>query len=125
MQTASITIQASVVDGGETKALSSAVTFQAYDVASSKQDIGNTYETILTIIPSVAAIIYNPSDVDVSLRLTPVSGDYIFYNIVAGGIFVLPRFTANNSGQTVMTAIASADARTASGTATLEICSIF
>jgi hypothetical protein len=121
-----ITTSASVDDAGQVRALTSSEVIEAASVVNGSQDIGNTYEPIAQAQTSTyGCIIYNTGAVDVSIRATLLdftTNEYIFYNVIPGGIIFVPFLVDNDAG--AVTKVQLIDARTASGTATLEYCLI-
>jgi hypothetical protein len=128
MSTATITFSASVVADGETKTIGSTGTLTVDSVLTGKQTVGNTYETLALLDSKNAiVIIYNPSANDVSVRVTidhSVTNQYFFYNVIAGGIFVVPRLHVTDVSKTksVVAQISAIGARTSAGTADIEYC---
>jgi len=111
---------------GETKTIGSTASFTVSSIQTGKQTIGNTYEVLATRVPAnTTIIIYNPSTVDVAVRLSLDfynTTEYIIYNVIAGGLFVVPRQHITDIGPFVATNITDLRARTSSGTADIEYC---
>lgn len=126
MATATLTFSASMVADGETKTIGSTASFTVSAIQSGKQTVGNAYEVLATQLPeNTTVIIYNPSTVDVAVRLTLESYTtklYASYNVIAGGLFVVPRQHITDTGTFLASRIDALHARTDSGTADLEYC---
>ena len=126
MATATLTFSASMEADGETKTIGSTASLTVSAIQSGKQTIGNSYETLATLLPeNTTVIIYNPSTVDVSVRLkleSYTTKAYAMYNVIAGGLFVVPRQHITDTGTFLASRIDALDARTDSGTANVEYC---
>lgn len=111
---------------GETKTIGSTASLSVSSIQSGKQTVGNVYEVLATQLPeNTTVIIYNPSTVDVAVRLTLESyttKPYATYNVIAGGLFVVPRQHITDTGTFLASRIDSLHARTDSGTANIEYC---
>lgn len=125
MALASINFSASVVDGTETKTITSNGSVSCRALTSGTQTVGNTYEAFATNVTPGAAtvIVYNTGTVDVSIRIATASAaaasDYQFLNCIAGGILVIHPLSGDGPSTW-----ASLSARTSSSTADLEYCII-
>ena len=123
MATASITFDASVNVGGETKTLSNTASVNCTQLVSGSQTVGNTYEVFATAYgASATVIVYNTGTVDASIRVTlgsSATNDFHCINCIAGGIVVIP--CAWGDGTDRWTAL---HARSDSGTVTLDYCII-
>jgi hypothetical protein len=128
MATATLTFSASVEADGETKTIGSTATMTVAAIQTGKQTVGNAYEVVATNLPdNTMVILYNPSTVDVAVRMELTSYTtkrYAMYNIIAGGIFVTPRHYLTDTGTVLASRITQLAARTDSGTATVEYCII-
>jgi hypothetical protein len=129
MSIATITFSASMVADGETKTIGSTATLSVQSITTGKQTIGSTYEAAAIPFPTNAlVIIYNPSANDVAIRIETVissSSEYFFYNLIPGGIFVVPRWHLSDVTALIAPSqINRLSAKTDKGTADLEYCII-
>lgn len=124
MVQAVISYKASVTVGGESREIAGSEAVDVQNVITGSQTIGTTYEVLQGVsMSNVGMVFYNPSEVDVSIRISVFNfsvNEYIFYNLVAGGILVIQPLHRTDTdhtenGETLY-------ARTASGTATIEYC---
>jgi hypothetical protein len=129
MTNATLTFSASMEADGETKTISSNATLSVEKIQTGKQTVGNIYETLALTNPNnTLVIIYNPSSNDVAVRMEVVEANnyrYHFYNVIAGGIFVVPReHMSDAQGLLFAQRLVSLAAKTDSGTAEIEYCII-
>lgn len=123
MALASINFSASVVDGTETKTITSNGSVSCQSLTSGSQIIGNTYEPFATNATpgDCTVIIYNTGTVDASIRLSTAAAtdDYQFLNCIAGGMIVVHPIVGD-----LYSKWSSIQARSDSGTVTLDYCII-
>ena len=77
-------------------------------------------------MPGTALLVYNAGTVDVAIRVQILPSDtldYISFNLIAGGVMVIPKtFISDLDAIALVTGI---HARTSSGTAVVEYCHIY
>jgi hypothetical protein len=119
-----IQYSASVVVDGEVRSVSGNETIDVTNMVTGSQTIGNTYELLQGVnLPQVGMILYNRGTVDVSVRirvLTFSTNEYLFYNLIAGGVLVIQPLHQTDNG--FLTVGEDIYARTASGTAIVDYC---
>ena len=122
-----IQYSASVTIDGEARTVSGNETVEASNIITGSQTIGNSYEVLAgSQMPGTALLLYNAGTVDVAVRVQILPSDtldYISFNLIAGGVMVIPKtFISDLDAIALVTGI---QARTSSGTAVVEYCHIY
>lgn len=122
-----IQYSASVTIDGEARTVSGNETVEASNIITGSQTIGNSYEVLAgSQMPGTALLLYNAGTVDVAVRVQILPSDtldYISFNLIAGGVMVIPKtFISDLDAIALVTGI---HARTSSGTAVVEYCHIY
>jgi len=122
-----IQYSASVTIDGEARTVSGNETVEASNIITGSQTIGNSYEVLAgSQMPGTALLVYNAGTVDVAIRVQILPSDtldYISFNLIAGGVMVIPKtFISDLDAIALVTGI---QARTSSGTAVVEYCHIY
>ena len=122
-----IQYSASVTIDGEARTVNGNETVEASNIITGSQTIGNSYEVLAgSQMPGTALLVYNAGTVDVAIRVQILPSDtldYISFNLIAGGVMVIPKtFISDLDAIALVTGI---QARTSSGTAVVEYCHIY
>lgn len=122
-----IQYSASVTIDGEARTVSGNETVEASNIITGSQTIGNSYEVLAgSQMPGTALLVYNAGTVDVAIRVQILPSDtldYISFNLIAGGVMVIPKtFISDLDAIALVNGI---QARTSSGTAVVEYCHIY
>jgi hypothetical protein len=122
-----IQYSASVTIDGEARTVAGNETVEASNIITGSQTIGNSYEVLAgSQMPGTALLVYNAGTVDVAIRVQILPSDtldYISFNLIAGGVMVIPKtFISDLDAIALVTGI---QARTSSGTAVVEYCHIY
>jgi hypothetical protein len=124
---ATIIYSASVTVDNELRQVSGSEPVDAKNIITGVQTIGNTYERLASNgVPQVAMIVYNPSAVDVSIRVRTQYfnvAEYLTLNLIAGGILTIPFVISTDEARPAIAE--DVFARTASGTANIEYCLLY
>ena len=122
-----IQYSASVTVDGEIRTVAGNETVEASNIITGSQTIGNSYEVLAgSQMPGTALMVYNAGTVDVAIRVLLLPSDtlnYISFNLIAGGVMVIPKTFISDLDAIAL--VIGIQARTSSGTAVVEYCHIY
>ena len=122
-----IQYSASVTIDGEARTVAGNETVEASNIITGSQTIGNSYEVLAgSQMPGTALLVYNAGTVDVAIRVQILPSDtldYISFNLIAGGVMVIPKTFISDLDAIAL--VIGIQARTSSGTAVVEYCHIY